>query len=304
MRRAWQTSGSCRHAACWHNQSDPVFRVGEKKSKGWWLWGGEAEVMKEEGRKGSSKGRPHTLTQPPYSSVTASVSHHCSALLSAQLTDTEFTSFRGPRWRQCEWLSAGAMEMNWTSPFLPHWFHDRVFCTMHSRRKDCTCKKKTRKNQSTHYKVWSINSIIPSTQLMHQHNYSITFFFPPELCSMNSVLIPLGKFVRSTWMGVLRTIILSEVLLPYFLHLQKILRPDLLEKAKAQSASFWVCVCERWCGCVERTPAWEFGVWVSSLFEQVSSSLVKVKVLVIQLCPTLDDPMDRSKPGSSVHEIL
>lgn len=71
------------------------------------------------------------------------------------------------------------MEMNWTSPFLPHWVHDRVFCTMHSRRKDCTCKnKKTRKNQSTHYKVWSINSIIPSTQLMHQHNYSITFFFP------------------------------------------------------------------------------------------------------------------------------
>ena len=131
-----------------------------------------------------------------------------------------------------------------------------------------------------------------------------TFFFPPELCSMNSILIPLGKFVRSTWMGVLRTIILSEVLLPYFLHLQKILRPDLLEKAKAQSAWFWVCVCERWCGCVERTPAWEFGVWVSSLFEQVSSSLVKVKVLVIQLCPTLDDPMDRSKPGSSVHEIL
>ena len=72
------------------------------------------------------------------------------------------------------------MEMNWTSPFLPHWVHDRVFCTMHSRRKDCTCKnKKTRKNQSTHYKVWSINSIIPSTQLIHQHNYSITFFFSP-----------------------------------------------------------------------------------------------------------------------------
>ena len=90
--------------------------------------------------------------------------------------------------------------------------------------------------QSTYYKVWSIISIIPSTQLIHQHNYSITFFFPPELCSVNSVLIPLGKFVRSTWIGVLRTIILSEVLLPYFLPLQKILCPDLLEKAKAQSA--------------------------------------------------------------------
>lgn len=32
--------------------------------------------------------------------------------------------------------------------------------------------------QSTSYKVWSINSIIPSTQLIHQHNYSITFFSP------------------------------------------------------------------------------------------------------------------------------
>ena len=158
MRRAWQTSGSCRHAACWHNQSDPVFRVGEKKSKGWWLWGGEAEVMKEEGRKGSSKGRPHTLTQPPYSSVTASVSHHCSALLSAQLTDTEFTSFRGPRWRQCEWLSAGAMEMNWTSPFLPHWVHDRVEeRTVHVKRKQETIRAHTTKSD-------------PSTQLFHQLN--------------------------------------------------------------------------------------------------------------------------------------
>ena len=30
----------------------------------------------------------------------------------------------------------------------------------------------------------------------------------------------------------------------------------------------------------------------------------KVKVLVVQLCPTLWDPMDCSPPGSSVHEIL
>ena len=32
--------------------------------------------------------------------------------------------------------------------------------------------------------------------------------------------------------------------------------------------------------------------------------LVKVKVLVIQLCPTLCDPMDFSPPGSFVYGIL
>ena len=32
--------------------------------------------------------------------------------------------------------------------------------------------------------------------------------------------------------------------------------------------------------------------------------VLKVKVLVSQLCPTLCDPMDRSPPGSSVHGIL
>ena len=31
---------------------------------------------------------------------------------------------------------------------------------------------------------------------------------------------------------------------------------------------------------------------------------VKVKVLVTQSCPTLDNPMDCSLPGSSVHGIL
>ena len=31
---------------------------------------------------------------------------------------------------------------------------------------------------------------------------------------------------------------------------------------------------------------------------------LKVKVLVIQSCPTLCDPMDCSRPGFSVHEIL
>ena len=31
---------------------------------------------------------------------------------------------------------------------------------------------------------------------------------------------------------------------------------------------------------------------------------MKVKVLVIQSCPTLCDPVDCSPPGSSVHEIL
>ena len=32
--------------------------------------------------------------------------------------------------------------------------------------------------------------------------------------------------------------------------------------------------------------------------------MVKVKVLVAQLCPTLCDPMDCSPPGSSAHGIL
>ena len=32
--------------------------------------------------------------------------------------------------------------------------------------------------------------------------------------------------------------------------------------------------------------------------------MVKVKVLVTQLCPTLCDPMDCSPPGSSAHGIL
>ena len=31
---------------------------------------------------------------------------------------------------------------------------------------------------------------------------------------------------------------------------------------------------------------------------------VKVKVLVVQLCPTLCDTIDCSLPGSSVHDIL
>ena len=33
-------------------------------------------------------------------------------------------------------------------------------------------------------------------------------------------------------------------------------------------------------------------------------ALIKVKVLVAQLCLTLGNPMDCSLPGSSVHEIL
>ena len=35
-----------------------------------------------------------------------------------------------------------------------------------------------------------------------------------------------------------------------------------------------------------------------------SIALIKVKVLVAQLCLTLGNPMDCSLPGSSVHEIL
>ena len=37
---------------------------------------------------------------------------------------------------------------------------------------------------------------------------------------------------------------------------------------------------------------------------QRDKSLMKVKVLVTQLCPTLCDWMDFSSPGSSVHGIL
>ena len=35
-----------------------------------------------------------------------------------------------------------------------------------------------------------------------------------------------------------------------------------------------------------------------------SITLIKVKVLVVQSCPTLCDPMACNPPGSSVHEIL
>ena len=37
---------------------------------------------------------------------------------------------------------------------------------------------------------------------------------------------------------------------------------------------------------------------------QQLSSMHEVKVKVAQCCPTLCDPMDRSLPGSSAHEIL
>ena len=41
-----------------------------------------------------------------------------------------------------------------------------------------------------------------------------------------------------------------------------------------------------------------------SAIDFLFSFIVKVKVLVIQSCPTLYDPMDCSLPGSSVHGIL
>ena len=50
----------------------------------------------------------------------------------------------------------------------------------------------------------------------------------------------------------------------------------------------------------------QFYVRITSekLFEFVSLTMQKVKVLVAQLCPILCDPMDCSPPGSSVHGIL
>ena len=41
-----------------------------------------------------------------------------------------------------------------------------------------------------------------------------------------------------------------------------------------------------------------------SIFGFISVTLVKVKMLVAQLCRTLCNPMDCSPPGSSVHGIL
>ena len=35
----------------------------------------------------------------------------------------------------------------------------------------------------------------------------------------------------------------------------------------------------------------------------ISNSFIAFKVLVVQSCPTLCDPMDYGPPGSSVHEI-
>ena len=40
------------------------------------------------------------------------------------------------------------------------------------------------------------------------------------------------------------------------------------------------------------------------LIQNTNQKKARVKVLVVQLCPTLCDPMDRSPPGSSVHGIL
>ena len=43
---------------------------------------------------------------------------------------------------------------------------------------------------------------------------------------------------------------------------------------------------------------------IPSCYLPLDSVLVKVKVLVAQLCPTFWNPMDGSLPGSSVHGIL
>ena len=45
-----------------------------------------------------------------------------------------------------------------------------------------------------------------------------------------------------------------------------------------------------------------WGLWMSDLISQSSISCMHAKLL--QLCPTLCNPMDYSPPGSSVHRIL
>ena len=45
-------------------------------------------------------------------------------------------------------------------------------------------------------------------------------------------------------------------------------------------------------------------LWVLFPDGKLYAIIVKVKVLVTQLCPTLCDPVDCSPPGSAVHEIL
>ena len=45
----------------------------------------------------------------------------------------------------------------------------------------------------------------------------------------------------------------------------------------------------------------EIDIWGTGEEERTEYKWVKVKVLVVQLCPTLCDPMDWDLPGSSVH---
>ena len=47
-----------------------------------------------------------------------------------------------------------------------------------------------------------------------------------------------------------------------------------------------------------------FGMEVALKNNLITLTILKVKVLVTDLYPTLGDPMDCSPPGSSVHEIL
>lgn len=75
---------------------------------------------------------------------------------------------------KCKWI---AQVLSYLTEFT---IMDFAQCAVEGRTVHVKIRKQERvlRIQSIHYKVWSINSIIPSAQLTHQHSYSITFFSP------------------------------------------------------------------------------------------------------------------------------
>ena len=55
---------------------------------------------------------------------------------------------------------------------------------------------------------------------------------------------------------------------------------------------------------IRKLPSCETVFWIARWETKIMLSLLTVKVLVTQSCPTLCDPMDCSPPGSSLHGIV
>ena len=158
--------------------------------------------------------------------------------------------------------------------------------------------------QSTYYKVWSIISIIPSAQLIHQHNYSITFFFSPWALFFEQ---------RSHSSGEICQIYLNwGAQNNYSLWSTASLLPSPSKNiaswpaGKGQGPVRLVLTQRLWevmwvCGKSTCLGVWSLSVWSpwASLFPSLESESVSHSVVSSSLCP-----MDCSAPGSSVHEIL